>query len=200
MLRNHRLLFLITLGYFALGFVNIHFALLGLVCMALPIVMLVRSGRKSWCQGYCPRASLYSACGRLQNGKGRSTPRFFVHGPMRWIMLAYFGLSLFVIVASTVRVAQGAVPPMTYVRFFLLFPLGKSMPQLIAWAPSVFWVTHLAYRFYSMMLTTTTLGLMMAFLYKPRSWCTVCPIATVSALYLDGQKKSCRAPADIGAV
>jgi hypothetical protein len=43
---------------------------------------------------------------------------------------------MLVIIASTRSCGAGAVPPMTYLRFFLLFPLGKNMPQLIAWAPS----------------------------------------------------------------
>lgn len=184
-MKNHKLLFLITLSYFALSMVNIHFALLGLVCMALPIILLVKDKKKTWCQGYCPRASLYTACGKTAAKHSRSTPRFFISGPMKWIMLGYFTLSLTIIIMSTIKVA-GGMQPMDYLRFLLIFPL-KGLPQLFDMA-SPPWVLHLAYRFYSMMLTTTTLGLIMALIYKPRTWCTVCPISTVSGLYLNRQK------------
>lgn len=65
-MRNHKYLFLITISFFLLGFVNIHFSLLGIVCMTLPIVLLLKNRKKTWCQGYCPRASLYTTCGKAK--------------------------------------------------------------------------------------------------------------------------------------
>jgi len=99
-------------------------------------------------------------------------------------MLAYFGISLFVIIISTIKVASGSMQPMNYLRFLLLFSLGGEIPQFIEFNNIVSWVTHLSYRFYSMMMTTTVLGLILALIYKPRTWCTICPIATVSDVYV----------------
>lgn len=188
-MRNNKLLFLITLSFFALGFVNIHFALLGLVCMILPIILLVHDKRKTWCQGYCPRASLYSSCGKLTSKVSFKTPNFFIKGNMKWIMLTYFGISLFIIIMSTLKVASGNVPPMTYLRFLIFIPLAGEIPQLLEFQNVIPWMTHLSYRFYSMMMTTTVLGLILAFVYKPRTWCTICPIATVSEVYLNKIKQ-----------
>lgn len=42
-MKNNQFLFLLVLTYFALGFVNIHFAILGLVCMMLPFILLFRN-------------------------------------------------------------------------------------------------------------------------------------------------------------
>lgn len=56
-LKNNKYLFIINLLYFALGFINIHFALLGLICMILPLYLLVKTKKKTYCQGYCPRAT-----------------------------------------------------------------------------------------------------------------------------------------------
>lgn len=187
-MRNHKYLFLITLAFFALGFVNIHFALLGILCMTIPLVLLFRDKRKTWCQGYCPRASLYTTCGKMKK-TSRNTPKFFIQGNMKWIMLTYFAVSLAIITMSTIKVAGGGVPPMTYLRFLIFIPIRGEMPQLFDLSNIAPWLTHLSYRFYSMMMTTTFLGLLLAALYKPRTWCTVCPISTISDAYIKGTKK-----------
>ncbi|MFZ2539653.1 MAG: 4Fe-4S binding protein [Oscillospiraceae bacterium] len=184
-MKKNKYLFLITLAYFVLGYVTIHFALLGLICMALPSIFLFRDKKKTWCQDYCPRASLYTTCGNIKKKHSYKTPKFFIKGSMKWIMLGYFGISLMIIILSTIGVAHGK-PPMDYLRFLLIFPL-KGMPQLFDIA-SPEWVLHLSYRFYSMMMTTTTLGLILALIFKPRTWCTICPIATVSDIYIKRQR------------
>lgn len=183
-MRNHKLLFLFTLAFFALGFLNIHFSLLGILCMTLPIILLLKNRKKTWCQGYCPRASLYTTYGKAKRWKHIKTPGFFIKGNMKWIMLAYFGLSLSIIFMSTLGVARGIRPAMEYLRFFIFIPVPFKMPQLINMVEFVPWLTHLSYRFYSMMMTTTVLGLFLALVYKPRTWCTICPIATVSDVIL----------------
>lgn len=187
-LRNHKLLFSITLLYFALGFINIHFALLGIACMTIPFILLARDKKKTWCQGYCPRASLYTACGRTTSKFSLKTPDFFIHGGMKWIMLAYFALSMSIIILSTLKIGMSGMPPLAQLRFLLFIPVTDSMPQLVTFSGFPDWLTHLAYRFYSMMMTTTFLGLVLALVYKPRTWCTICPISTVSGMCL--KKKS----------
>ncbi len=183
-MRNHKYLFIITLGFFLLGFVNIHFALLGFLCMIIPFVLLFRTKKKTWCQGYCPRASLYTACGKGKKWPSIKTPKFFINGNMKWIMLTYFGTSLFFIIMTTIGVARGMRPSMEYLRFLIVFPIPFSMPQLYPAMETVPWVTHLSYRLYSMMMTTTFLGFLLALIYKPRTWCTICPITTVSDIIL----------------
>lgn len=185
-LKNNKYLFLVTLGYFMLGLVNIHFALLGLVCMSIPVIMLFKTRRKTWCQGYCPRAALYTKTGKLAKNVGWKIPRLFTTGPLKWVVLAYFGFSLLVILMSTLSVARGN-PPMDHLRFLIIIPLGRP-PQLFT-IQSPAWLLHLSYRFYSMMMTTTLLGLVLSLVYKPRTWCTVCPIATLSDSYLKTAKK-----------
>lgn len=183
-MRNHKFLFLITLSFFALGFVNIHFSLLGIICMTLPIVLLLKDQKKTWCQGYCPRASLFTTVGKTKKWHSHPTPRFFIKGKMKWIMLAYFVISLTFIMLTTIAVARGNRPALEQLRFLILIPLPFRMPQLIDGFEILPWITHLSYRFYSMMMTTTILGLILALIYKPRTWCTICPIATVSEVIL----------------
>ena len=44
------------------------------------------------------------------------------------------------------------------------------------------WVAQFAFGFYSVMLTSTILGLLTMVLFKPRSWCVYCPMGTMTQL------------------
>jgi polyferredoxin len=104
-------------------------------------------------------------------------------------MLIYFIISLVVILLSTLNVARGFAPAKELLKFLMVIPLPGPLPQMIDFPNIAPWLTNLSYRFYSMMLTTTTLGFVLSLLYKPRTWCTICPINTISDVYLQGQKK-----------
>jgi|LGVF01.2.fsa_nt_gb hypothetical protein len=151
--------------------------------MALPFIFLWRYQKKTWCQQYCPRSSLYSICGKSIKNFSFKTPQIFIKGKLKWFMLGYFSISLFIITLSTIMVFSGN-PPMDYLRFLIFIPIPIEFPQLITFPNIPSWITHLSYRIYSMMLTTTVLGLILAVLFKPRTWCTICPIATLSDCYL----------------
>ena len=43
-------------------------------------------------------------------------------------------------------------------------------------------VAQFAFGFYSVMLTSTVLGLITMVLFKPRSWCVYCPMGTMTQL------------------
>ncbi|PKM51384.1 MAG: hypothetical protein CVV02_07205 [Firmicutes bacterium HGW-Firmicutes-7] len=184
-MRNHKYLFLITLFYFAMGFVNINLSLFGLACMFFPFILLLKNKKKTWCQGYCPRANLYTSCAKLKKDPSRKTPQFFIYGNMKLIMLSYFGISLFFIIMTTLRVANNLMVPMEYLRFFIIIPIPLELPQLLTFSTIAPWITHLSYRFYSLMMTSTILGLILGLVYKPRTWCTICPIATISDKLLE---------------
>ncbi|MHB8131804.1 MAG: hypothetical protein ACYDEX_22760 [Mobilitalea sp.] len=103
---------------------------------------------------------------------------------MKWIILAYLGFNLTFILMSTLMVGMGVRPAMDYIRILVIFRIPFQMPQLIDHIEVTPWLTHVSYRLYSMMITTTILGLLLALIYKPRTWCTICPIATVSDVLL----------------
>jgi len=189
-MKYKKYLFILTALYFLLGFINIHSAILALVCLMFPIVLLFIDRKKTWCQEYCPRASLFTACGKLKTKHPGKTPDFFINGNMKWIILAYFLMNLFFIAATTIRVSSGAVLPMNYLRFLLFIPVPFELPQLLNFENIVPWVTHLSFRLYSMMMTTTFIGLIFGLIYKPRTWCVICPISTVSDLYLKSKSQT----------
>ena len=43
-----------------------------------------------------------------------------------------------------------------------------------------YWVAQFSFGFYSLMLTSLLLGLIVMVLYKPRTWCTFCPMGTMT--------------------
>lgn len=177
-------LFIITLTYFALGFVSILFANLALLCMALPFILLAKAKKKVWCQNYCPRASLLTVAGKKKNW--RKNPALITSGKLRRIMLWYFGLNLLFITGSTVQVALGRMEAMPYIRLFIAIELF-SLPQLLTVQTPLFLI-HLSYRFYGMMASTTILALVLSRLYRPRIWCAACPIGTLSDALLKARR------------
>lgn len=185
MKKEHRkYLYLLTLLFFALGMVNILFAYLGFVCMVVPFVLLWRDGQKTWCQKYCPRSHLFTAaCPK----KGLKIPKFITGGTAKWVVLVYFILNLTMVILSTIMVARGK-PPMLNINLFMLIPLPFDLPQLFSVSGAGDALLHMAYRLYSMMLSMTVLGLGLGLFYKPRTWCAVCPINTVSNAITAAQK------------
>lgn len=169
-------LYIITLTYFALGFVSILFSNLALLCMALPFILLAKAKKKLWCQNYCPRASLLNAAGKKKNW--RKNPALITGGRLRRIMLWYFGLNLLFITGSTIQVAMLRMEAMQYIRLFIVIKLF-SLPQLLTVQAPLF-LLHLSYRFYGMMASTTILALALSRIYRPRIWCAACPIGTLS--------------------
>lgn len=178
-------LFIITLTYFALGFVSILFANLALLCMTLPFILLAKAKKKLWCQNYCPRASLLDTAGKKINWS--KNPALITSGKLRRIMLWYFGLNLLFITGSTIQVAMLRMEAMQYIRLFIAIKLF-SLPQIITSQAPLF-LMHLSYRFYGMMASTTILALVLSRIYRPRIWCAVCPIGTLSDAMLSVQRR-----------
>ena len=42
------------------------------------------------------------------------------------------------------------------------------------------WIAQFCFGFYSLMLTSTLIGLIVMVLYKPRTWCSFCPMGTMT--------------------
>jgi hypothetical protein len=167
-----------------LGFFNIIFAWLGFACLILPFILLAKNKRKTWCQDYCPRANLFGVLFRNRSITGKAGPNWLIRGKAKWFVLGYFIFNLFVLTMSTFMVFMGKRAPVEQIRFLIAFRLPWNIPQLINFGSFPDWTAHLSFRVYSMMLTTTILGLLLAWIFKPRTWCTVCPINTISDMAL----------------
>lgn len=56
-------LWIFSLTYLILGFFNILFAWLGLLCFFIPLAISVAKGNKAYCNKYCGRGQLFSLVG-----------------------------------------------------------------------------------------------------------------------------------------
>ncbi|NDL68685.1 4Fe-4S binding protein [Anaerotalea alkaliphila] len=181
-------LYIVTILFFALGFFNIAFAWLGLVCFTLPFVLLAKDKQKTWCKHYCPRSKLLTLAGKA--GKvHRPIPALLRKAATKRFVLAYFIVNMTVAALSTVMVALSGAAPMEKLRFLLAFQLPWQMPDLLALSQMPGWVVHGSFRIYSMFMTTTVIGLVLGYFYKPRTWCTICPVNTISDMALAGEKR-----------
>lgn len=180
MKRTSKHLYLITIAYFASGFIHMGLALFAFVCIFLPFALLKYSEKNIWCSSYCPRSYWLDVFGN--RGLKRKTPLFLVGSNARRYVLIYFCINMFFVFMSTVMVTLGKIAPMDVIRFFIIIPTDWRLPQL--WNPGAMppIMLHLSYRLYSVMLSSTIAGTALAILYKPRTWCAICPIKTTTAL------------------
>lgn len=179
-------LFFITILFFAIGFIHISFAIIGLICFITPFVLFAVYKEKIWCKFLCPRAGFLSkTLGKISLKK--KMPKWITGKKIKTIVLWYFGMNLFFITMSTLAVTFGRIEPIEQIRFMILFPLPFTMPQILdlnVAAPFV----HLGYRVYSVMFSSTIIGLILGFIYTPRTWCIICPIQTLTTKKVKEEK------------
>lgn len=176
------MLFLLTLFYFILGFVNIYFAYLAFLCMTIPFIVLVIKKKNLWCKGLCPRKSYLNLFRNIN--LGLKAPKWLYSKQTISNVLTYFCINIFFIVFSTIMVSNGRIAPIEKIRLFIVFQLPWDIPQLIQFSFQSETLTHLAFRLYSIMLSSTLLGTIVAVLFKPSNWCVICPVKTLSNRYL----------------
>ncbi len=168
------LTFIITIAILVLGFVNIYFVYIGLLCYTLPFIIYLVRRKNVWCTKICPRSSFLSIVGKIPIDFKR--PKWFKH--LKKIILVYFFINITIMIMTTVNVYAGNIEPIARVRFFMVFPLINDLPQYSDFYIND-WSMHLAYRIYSSFLSTTIAGVILAILYKPRTWCSICPVMTI---------------------
>lgn len=164
--------------YFSLGFVNILFALLGLISFCLPIFFAIFGGNKLFCNRYCDRGQLLRFFGSQLGLSKRHELPVWMHGKrFRYgfmiVFFAMFGSVLY----TTWLVASEQNSLKEVVTLFLTIQL----PWYWASAPSVSpAVGQFAFGLYSLMLTSELIALAAMFYYRPRAWCTFCPMGTLT--------------------
>ena len=173
-------LWIFSLAYLILGFFNILFAWLGLLCFFIPLLISVIKGTKGYCNRYCGRGQLFGLLGgRFGLSRKKDIPIWMKSRVFRYGFLIFF-CHVFPDVWNT----------------WLVFAGANSLRQVVTliWTFKVPWnwayhgtllhpgVAQFAFGFYSVMLTSTILGLLTMVLFKPRSWCVYCPMGTMTQL------------------
>ena len=170
-------LWIAELLYLTLSLCNILFAWLGLLFFVIPLLIAIFGGSKAYCNRYCGRGQLFALLGgKLRLSRNVPPPKFlrsrwFRYGFLTWFM-TMFCLMLF----STYKVFAGA-PLRETVTLLWMFKLPWHWADVSMVAP---WVAQFAFGFFSVMLTSTTLGLITMVLCRPRSWCVYCPMGTMT--------------------
>lgn len=201
-------LWVVSLTYLILGFFNIIFAWLGLLCFFIPLMIAVAKGNKAYCNRYCGRGQLFGMLGGgLGLSRKKDIPRWMKSRGFRYGFLIFFLVMFFQMLWNTYLVFAGVRDLQQAVTLLWTFKLPWR------WAyhgmASASWTAQFAFGFYSVMLTSTILGFITMILFKPRSWCVYCPMGTMTQLICkyrkhfsgsqcrDADGGSCRGKAEI---
>ncbi|WP_041700866.1 4Fe-4S binding protein [Clostridium kluyveri] len=86
--------FILLIAFILLGFIDLRFAIVAIVCMVAPIIVSIFRGR-FWCGNLCPRGNFYDNVVSKFSGK-RKVPKFLKSNYFR-ILLIIFMLSMFIL-------------------------------------------------------------------------------------------------------
>lgn len=168
-----------TILYFSLGFFNILFAWLGMIDFIVPLLIALIGGNKAFCNRYCGRGQLFQqigGCGKCS--RNQTTPKWMSSKWFRYGFLAFFLTMFGVMLFNTYLVATGAESLKEVLKLFWTFRVPWGWTYTPGRIPD--WVAQFAFGFYSLMLTSTLLGLIVMLIYKPRTWCSFCPMGTMT--------------------
>lgn len=170
-----------TIVYFALGFFNILFAWLGMIDFLVPLGFAVFGGNKYFCNRFCGRGQLFGKLGSdCRCSRKKNTPKWMASGWFRYGFLVFF-LSMFgVMIFQTYLVAAGAENLREAIKLFWTFRVPWGWTYSAGMVPD--WIAQFAFGFYSMMLTSTLIGLIVMVFFKPRTWCAFCPMGTMTQM------------------
>ncbi len=165
--------------YLVLGFLNILFAWVGLICFMVPVGISLYRGNKSYCNKYCGRGQLFEILGhKLKLSRKKNIPTFIKSNWFRYGFLTFFLVMFGNMIFTTYLVLAGSKGLKQIVTLLWTFKLPWDFAyQVTDFSP---WVSQFAFGFYSLMLTSTLLGILTMILYKPRSWCVYCPMGTMT--------------------
>ena len=172
-------LWIASLLYLILGFFNILFGWLGLICFIVPLLISIIKGNKAYCNKYCGRGQLFELLGnKLKLSRQKDIPGFIKSKWFRYGFLIFFMTMFANMLFTTYLVFEGTNDLRQVVTLLWTF----KVPWKFAYHGTLFapWVAQFAFGFYSMMLTSTVLGMITMMLFKPRSWCVYCPMGTMT--------------------
>ena len=128
---------------------------------------------------FCGRGQLFDLLGnRFGLSRKRDIPRFLKSTAFRYGFLIFFLVMFGNMLFATYLVFAGSGSLRQAVTLLWTFKL----PWQFAYHGTLFapWVAQFSFGFYSVMLTSTVLGLVTMLLFKPRSWCAYCPMGTMT--------------------
>lgn len=132
-----------------------------------------------YCNKFCGRGQLFDLLGnKLGLSRKKDIPKFLRSKWFRYGFLIFFFIMFFNMLFSTYLVFEGTRNLKEVVT--LLWTIKLPWNWAYHGTAVAEWVAQFAFGFYSVMLTSTVLGLITMILYKPRSWCVYCPMGTMT--------------------
>ncbi len=172
-------LWIVSALYLILGLFNILFAWLGLLCFFIPLIISIFKGNKAYCNKYCGRGQLFQMLGnKYKLSRNKDIPHFLKSKWFRYSFLVFFLLMFTNMLLITFQVFVHASNLKEVITLFWTWKVPWQSAFGSLNVPT--WITQFAYGFYSMMLTSTLLGLITMYLFRPRSWCVYCPMGTMT--------------------
>ena len=102
-------LWILSLTYLVLGFFNILFAWLGLICFFVPLIISLMKGTKGYCNRYCGRGQLFGLLGgRFGLSRRKDIPKWMKSKWFRYGFLVFFFAMFFLMLWNTYLVFSGA--------------------------------------------------------------------------------------------
>lgn len=170
-------LWLAEVLYWVLGLTNILFAWIGLLFFVIPLLIAIIGGNKAYCNRFCGRGQLFELLGgKFKLSFNRKPPRFLHSKWFRYGFLTFFMTMFGLMIFSTYKVFTGA-PLKQVVTLLWTFKLPWEWAAVDMVSP---WIAQFAFGFFSVMMTSTVLGLITMVLFRPRSWCVYCPMGTMT--------------------
>ncbi|MGL5259820.1 MAG: 4Fe-4S binding protein [Lachnospiraceae bacterium] len=169
-------LWIVEITYFILGFFNILFAWFGMIFFITPLLISIMKGNKNYCNKYCGRGQLFAKLGK-RISRNKPLPKFMRTMYFRYGFLVFFMVMFFNMVLTTYFVFSGATNLSEVVTLLWTFKLPWAFTNTVNVAP---WIAQYAYGFYSVMLTSTIIGIVTMVLFKPRGFCVYCPMGTMT--------------------
>lgn len=164
--------------YLALGMFNILFAWLGMICFVVPLLISTFGHGKLYCNKYCGRGQLLELLGtKLKLSRNKPIPKFLKTKWFRYGFLTFFMTMFLNMIFNTYLVFQSTNTLKEVVTLLWTFKLPWQWAEISFVAP---WVAQFTFGFFSVMLTSTILGIITMILFKPRSWCVYCPMGTMT--------------------
>ncbi|MDD6211548.1 MAG: 4Fe-4S binding protein [Clostridiales bacterium] len=165
--------------YFALGFFNILFAWLGMIDFLVPIIIAAAGGNKAFCNNFCGRGQLFAKLGSdCKCSRKKQAPKWLSSKWFRNGFLVFFLCMFGNIVFQTYLVAAGSHSLKEAIKLFWCIRVPWGWTYQAGMVSD--WAAQFAFGFYSLMLTSTIIGIIVMVLYKPRTWCTFCPMGTMT--------------------
>ncbi|MCR5335573.1 MAG: 4Fe-4S binding protein [Synergistes sp.] len=167
--------------YFALGFFNILFAWLGMIDFLLPLFIAVIGGNKFFCNSICGRGQLFAVLPKtFKFTRKKAAPAWLSSKWFRYAFLVFFAAMFVNVLYQTWLVYGGAASLNEAIRLFWTFrvPWGWAYTA----GTSAEWAAQFSFGLYSLMLTSALIGLILMLLYRPRTWCVICPMGSMTQL------------------